>query len=325
MSRVRGKSHGHYESGGLMFDDRITTFLKVAELGSFTEAARALFMTQPGVTRQIKSLESELGVVLIDRTASPVMLTEAGRVATDHFRTIVEDERSLLDDLTPFTGKGREFVVCFGSDAINYERSMFSRLMREAIEIYGANVRAVPATGERSDLTRLLDGSIDLLMGSTERVARESGKVRCRPLFEAQFGVACSRDDSLATRGSVRLEDLDGRVIYLMDDNPQCQQWLLDDLQAHPDIKVERRRTPTLASALPMVELGLGVVFVAVSGGLSDKVRFLPYESSWRCTIGPCWAKARQTPHLLRLVDAIAKAYADPEQPWDQHMEHTED
>lgn len=301
-----------------MFDDRVCAYLKVIELGSFTNAAQALCMTQPGVTRQIKSLERELGVTLIDRTKSPVVPTEAGAVALQHLRGLVENERGLIDALEPYARKEHEFVVCFGADAINYERTMFSRLMREAVSIYGPGVRAVPAKGEQIDISRLLNGEIDLLMGSVEKTVGASNEIRCRPLFKARFGVACSHGDSLATHENVQVRDLDRRVLYLMDDNPQCQQWLLDDLAAQHDVKVEMRHVPTLAAAIPLIELGAGVAFVAMNSGLSKETAFVPYEAPWECTIGPCWLKRRQTPRLLRYVDVIAAAYADPDQPWDQ-------
>ncbi len=244
--------------------------------------------------------------------------TEAGSVALRHLRTLIEDERNLIDALEPYARKEHEFVVCFGADAINYERTMFSRLMREAVSIYGPGVRAVPAKGEQTDLARLLNGEIDLLMGSVEKTAGASSEIRCYPLFKARFGVACSRTDPLATRESVQVADLDGRVLYLMDDNPQCQQWLLDDLAARRDIKIEMRHVPTLAAALPLIEMGTGVAFVAMNSGLSEETAFVPYEAPWKCTIGPCWLKRRQTPRLLRYVDVIAIAYTDPNQTWDQ-------
>ncbi len=301
-----------------MFDDRVAAYLKVIELGSFTDAARALCMTQPGVTRQIKSLESELGVSLVDRTKSPVVPTEAGAVALRHLRTLIEDERNLIDALEPYARREHEFVVCFGADAINYERTMFYHLMREAVSIYGPGVRAVPAKGEKTDLSRLLNGEIDLLMGSMEKTTGVSNEIRCRPLFKARFGVACSHADSLATHENVQVKDLDRRVLYLMDDNPQCQQWLLDDLAARHDVKVEMRHVPTLAAAIPLIEMGAGIAFVAMNSGLSEETAFVPYEAPWECTIGPCWLKRRQTPRLLRYVDVIAAAYTDPDQPWDQ-------
>jgi LysR family transcriptional regulator, transcriptional activator of the cysJI operon len=57
---------------------RLTVFRKVAEQLSFRKAAEELYLTQPAVSQQIKALEEELGVVLLDRSGSQVKLTPAG-------------------------------------------------------------------------------------------------------------------------------------------------------------------------------------------------------------------------------------------------------
>ncbi|MEW6426007.1 MAG: selenium metabolism-associated LysR family transcriptional regulator [Bacillota bacterium] len=59
---------------------QLEVFLRVAELKSFTRAARQLYMSQPAVSFQIRSLEEELGVKLFWRNEKNVMLTEAGRL-----------------------------------------------------------------------------------------------------------------------------------------------------------------------------------------------------------------------------------------------------
>ena len=56
----------------------IATFLRVAEAGSFSAAARQLGMKQSAVSQQIAALEQELGVVLLHRTTRAMMLTEQG-------------------------------------------------------------------------------------------------------------------------------------------------------------------------------------------------------------------------------------------------------
>ena len=55
-------------------------FLAVAEQGHFGRAAAALYVTQPSLSRQVKRLESQLGVRLLDRTPQGAELTDAGRV-----------------------------------------------------------------------------------------------------------------------------------------------------------------------------------------------------------------------------------------------------
>lgn len=66
----------------------LQAFLTVAEEGQFTRAAAHLHLSQPSVTRMIRKLETDMGVVLLERTTRRVALTEAG----EHLR----DELALL-------------------------------------------------------------------------------------------------------------------------------------------------------------------------------------------------------------------------------------
>ena len=56
----------------------MVTFLRVAELGSFSAAADLLGMTPSAASRQVKRLEKEIGVQLIQRTTRQLRLTEPG-------------------------------------------------------------------------------------------------------------------------------------------------------------------------------------------------------------------------------------------------------
>lgn len=56
----------------------ISTFLRVAEAGSFSAAARQTGIKQSAVSQQIAALEEELGVVLLHRTTRTMKLTEQG-------------------------------------------------------------------------------------------------------------------------------------------------------------------------------------------------------------------------------------------------------
>src|SRR3546814_13368242 len=59
-------------------------FLHVAETRSLSKASTLLSMTQPGLSRQIKKLEAELGVSLLHRDGRGVSLTPAGKVLASH-------------------------------------------------------------------------------------------------------------------------------------------------------------------------------------------------------------------------------------------------
>lgn len=57
---------------------KLKTFVKVAQLGSFSRAAEALYLTQAAVSQQVQELEAHLGVSLFERKSSGVVLTRAG-------------------------------------------------------------------------------------------------------------------------------------------------------------------------------------------------------------------------------------------------------
>lgn len=67
----------------------------VADHRHFGKAAEASFVSQPTLSTQIKKLEAELGVVLIERNPRSITLTEAGRRITDHARSILAETETI--------------------------------------------------------------------------------------------------------------------------------------------------------------------------------------------------------------------------------------
>ena len=75
----------------------MNSFITVAEMGSFTEAARVVGLSQSALTRQIQSLEEKMGAQLLSRTTRAIRLTEAGKFFFGRCRQIASQVATASD------------------------------------------------------------------------------------------------------------------------------------------------------------------------------------------------------------------------------------
>ena len=109
---------------------RLRSFYYAALCGSFTSAAKQLFVTQPSISRQIASLEEGLGVMLFHRTSRGLMLTEQGKMlfkAVQRMKSVYEmAESELKDNSDTITGTFR-LAVASHLMSTNYLLKILSR------------------------------------------------------------------------------------------------------------------------------------------------------------------------------------------------------
>lgn len=89
---------------------RLRIFAAVAEGGSFTAAATALFLTQPAVSQQMAILEREIGVPLLVRIPRGIQLTDAGKLLAERTARLLAETTELEDELRQF-GQGTRVVA----------------------------------------------------------------------------------------------------------------------------------------------------------------------------------------------------------------------
>jgi DNA-binding transcriptional LysR family regulator len=88
-----------------MTSDQLRAFLGVAREGRFSTAARGLGLSQSGLSRQLQSLESELGVRLLVRTPTGATLTDAGERFLPHARRALEALSAGISELQQLSGE----------------------------------------------------------------------------------------------------------------------------------------------------------------------------------------------------------------------------
>lgn len=106
----------------------LQSFVRVAELGSFSKAARVLDIAQPALSRQVRQLETDLRETLLLRNGRGVSLTDAGRRLFDHGVQILQSVAQAREDL------GAERGAAVGHVTIGLPPSIGRRLTLPLIE-----------------------------------------------------------------------------------------------------------------------------------------------------------------------------------------------
>ena len=76
--------------------DQLRTLIEVVDLGSFTEAAKRLHLTQPAISQQIRELENRCGLQLVERIGKRAFATPAGSELILHGRRIMAEAEHAL-------------------------------------------------------------------------------------------------------------------------------------------------------------------------------------------------------------------------------------
>ena len=85
----------------------LKAFVEVADQGSFSDAAEALYLTQPAVSKRVAQLETELGTRLFDRVGRRIALTNAGITLLPSARRLLNDARELRRQAADLAGEVR--------------------------------------------------------------------------------------------------------------------------------------------------------------------------------------------------------------------------
>lgn len=192
-----------------LFDNRVRYFIAVVETGSFSAAARKLYVSQPAVSQQISSLENSLGTRLFDRAEYRPKLTSAGSMLYKSLCSFIESESGVLKTLGVSNGR---ISVGFTGSHQNRELLEFTKNFRRE----HSDIDIVFQKGNFDEgKERLLKGEVDCAF-SIDSVFEGVPGIEMLRLYDYHICVICSHDNKLASRASVCPEDLAGQPFLVL-------------------------------------------------------------------------------------------------------------
>jgi DNA-binding transcriptional LysR family regulator len=237
---------------------RLAVLVEVARQGSFSGAAATLGYTQPAISRQIATLEAEVGAMLVRRVPQGAVLTDAGRMLVERSEAILAQLGAVEAELRSFNGleAGELRLASFASAAASILPLAIARFRDRHPAVELSVVMADPI----ESLPRLLAGELDVVLSHDGDVTVGVEQVH---LFDDPMYVAMPARHRLADAVPLSLVDFAPEPWMLATTNscPDSKLFLEACLTAgfEPEIAFQNDDYPAI---LGFVAAGVGVALV---------------------------------------------------------------
>ncbi|HEX2831254.1 MAG TPA: LysR family transcriptional regulator [Burkholderiales bacterium] len=283
---------------------KLKVFVEVVRQGGFSRAAKAVFSTQPTVSKIVRQLEDDCGVPLLDRTRHRCEPTAAGEIVYRRALGLLaqgEDLRAELDELRGLErGKLRVGFPRAGSSAL------FAPLFVSFRKRYpGVDVEIVVQDKDLAE--RLRTGELDLAL-LAHPIPRDfdAQDVRTEPLV-----VLLPADHALAGRKALRLEKLTELPFVLFEEGFTLNEVILEACRTRNITPKIAARSSQVDFILELVAAGVGIAFLprviaekhshpSVRRALLDDAR-----SKWRIALA--WRRGGYLSHAAQAWLAHAR------------------
>lgn len=251
----------------------------LADHKHFGRAAAACFVSQPTLSTQIKKLEEELGVSLVERAPRHIMLTPAGREAAQRARRIVADVEEIKEaarrSQNPEAGAVRLGIFpTLGPyllpHVVSRVRERFPALELLLIE-------------EKTEviLRQLREGKLD---AGILALPLHDEQLHIELLFEEPFMLAVPETHVLAASKTLAMQDLAHESLLLLEDGHCLRDQALDVCQLAGASEKTGFRATSLETLRQMVAANVGITLLPVLAvkppvAASQDIRLLPFRA----------------------------------------------
>ena len=290
----------------------------LADHKHFGRAAEASFVSQPTLSTQIKKLEDELGVALVERSPRRVLLTDIGQQIADRARIVlreVEDMRSLArrtQDPESGTFKLGLFPTLgpyLLPHVVPKIRARFPRLELLLVEEKTPTLLSMLEEGR-------IDACILALPAGGEHLHEEF-------LFEEPFVLAVPKDHPFTKRAQLKISDLADETLLLLDDGHCLRDQALDVCHLAGANEKSGFRATSLETLRQMVAANVGITLLPTLAvkppvPVSNDIALLRFKDAAVPSrrIGLLWRKSSSlAPFLMEfanLLRSLPKNLLDP-------------
>jgi LysR family transcriptional regulator, benzoate and cis,cis-muconate-responsive activator of ben and cat genes len=288
-------------------------FVAVAEMENLSRAAtQTLHVAQPSLSRQIRDLEDEVGVPLLERTAKSVRLTDAGRAFLDDARVILKQAEEAVLRARAIAGKLKT-ELCVGDWPLGTGRIMPDLLRAYQQTMPSVHVKLHDWSVDKN-IAGVRDGRLHLAIIIAPVKRKGLADLRFQELVKVRVCLVVSANHPFAKKQSVSIIDAarEPFIGLIPEQYPRYQEYLdviFADVKGKPRIVEEH---DGWAGVFSSVAAGTGVAMstAAFSSMFGDRVKCLHLmPEPPLVTIGIVTRKGKLSPEAESFCECAAKAF----------------
>jgi LysR family hydrogen peroxide-inducible transcriptional activator len=250
----------------------------VDEERHFHRAAERCFVSQPTLSGQLKKLEEELGVLLVERTSRQVMMTDVGKAVADQARRVLADTRAIRDIAQSFYDPmAGELHVGLIPTVAPYLLPVIMPLLKKS---YPALKLWLHEYQTSVLLDKLQHAELDLLILA---LPVDTDVFAELDLFREPFMLAVPRSEELGKRDMISLGDLNNQEMLLLEEGHCLRGQALDVCFMAGATENAGFHATSLETLRHMVGEGMGMTLmpqlaIPAKQLKSDPIRYLPFR-----------------------------------------------
>ncbi|MFI3322926.1 MAG: LysR substrate-binding domain-containing protein [Rikenellaceae bacterium] len=198
--------------------------LSVAKHGSFSVAANHCYVTQPSLSTQIKNLEDELGVLLLNRSTKPLELTEAGKIVVEKAKNAIAEFYMVEETVKEMKGEVSGTLKIAAIPTI--APYLLHKFIPKFADAYPKLHIEISEMFTHDIVKAINDGKIDVAILAAGFL--EGSGIKEDILFEDRFYYYAADNNPLLNDSEVSVMDIDVSSLLLLADGHCLRTQILD-------------------------------------------------------------------------------------------------
>lgn len=290
-----------------MYNPQIETFIFVAESGSFSKAAEAMYVTPTAVMKQINALENRLGIALFERTNHGLILTAAGKSFLQDAKYIMDYSARAIEKIRDIDAKANHMSIRIGTSVMTpakFVLDIWAAIQHAAPNLKIEIIPFVNTPENARGILRSLGEQIDIVAGIYDNNLVNDNNFQTMAMKAKRILLAVPLTNSLVQKESISIADLKNSSVMLIRKGWNTYIDEMREALVNADIKIIDFDFFSLNAFNRAVKENIPIIAIDGWDNIHPLLKIVPVERNFEVPYGIMYSK-EPSKQVKRFVDIL--------------------